>query len=147
MNHPVTQPVSSLLSLLIDSRFEDRLVGKVKSVFASGTRYRESSQEWCSLFEQFDQRFSATRPATILGDHRVFLPWHTLSRLVSQSTWYRSWPGITDDDDFARTTLREQLPGLSSRDHTRTLPFHREIKARERAHSGEIPAGHSRAIT
>lgn len=55
MNHPVTQPVSSLLSLLIGSRFEDRLVRKVKSVFASETRYRKSSQERYSLFEQFDQ--------------------------------------------------------------------------------------------
>lgn len=59
-----------------------------------------------------------------------------------------SWPGVTtNDDDLRGAALREQLPGLSGRDHTRTLPFHREIKARERAHSGEIPAGHSRAIT
>lgn len=72
MNHPVTQPVSSLLSLVIGSRFEDRLVRKVKSVFASGTRYRKSSQERCSSFELFDQELSAWRrvPAAILSDHR-----------------------------------------------------------------------------
>lgn len=39
---------------------------------------------------------------------------------------------------------REQLLGLSNRDHTRTLPFYREIKAG--TCSGEIPAELSCAI-
>jgi len=85
-------------------------------------------------------------PSSIIArEDRVFLPRHISLRLVSQSTWYRSWLGITtDDDDFARTMLREQLPGamcLSSRDHTRTLPFHREIKVSERAHSVRFQRG------
>lgn len=104
MNHPVTQPVSSLLSLLIGSRFEYRLVRKVKNVFAFGTRYRKGNGGFPGtmlLIRVIRSRTlglattTSDQPQRSSRKNCGFLSRHTSSRLVSQSTRYHSWPGVT----------------------------------------------------